>query len=307
MKTLISEEIISRWSKPARVLVRAIRDAGNKIKFLSRDAGTKPGEGHRSITTESDNKVSQPHILRAFEAFPEMKFLCEEASDDPRVVRENFHELFSGTSAVIDPLDGTTLYAHGFPEWCVGGGLVENGKITTSVITAPQANGGMFLFSHRGEVYFSEEGRRPVMVPHLMPRAERASVILRGVDTELYANVVRVMPKIAASVRAIYTVGSGHFGLMAVALGRASAIIQTPQKTWDWVPGYHAVTSVGGVFRFFRLDNGKLIPLDSFDEKAFSAKKENRLGFIAGEPGAVEKLFKLLPRSGWERHDPDTL
>jgi hypothetical protein len=67
------------------------------------------------------------------------------------------------------------------------------------------------------------------------------------------------------------------------------------------------VTSLGGVFRFFRLKDGDLIPVERYDERAFKAGKENRLGFVAGEPGIVDKLFALLPKTGWERHDPDTI
>lgn len=216
--------------------------------------------------------------------------------------------LFADRAAVIDPLDGTTRFAGKYPDWCVAAGSIRKGAFDGSVITAPDANGGTACFS-AGEmgVFLMEKLDPPIRIMHVREQSAKSSIILRGVDTELYANVVNLMPRIAASVRAVYTEGSGLFGLMSVALGRAAAIIQTPQKAWDWAPAYHALTSVGGVFRFFRLNGGDLIPVKDYGFEAFNYKKEHRLGFVAGEPGMADKLFALLPKTDWERHDPDTI
>ena len=115
------------------------------------------------------------------------------------------------------------------------------------------------------------------------------------------------MPEIAANVRAKYDVGSGLFGLMSVALGRAQVIVQTPQKAWDWVQGYRAILDTGNVFHFFRLKDGNLIPVEHYDFEAFCFASEHRLGFIAGEPALAQKLFDKLPKTGWARVRPDTV
>jgi myo-inositol-1(or 4)-monophosphatase len=292
----------------AQTLMRSVYASGARIKELPRSAEIKAGEGHRSIITRADSS-SNSSILGSFGKNVHIRFLCEEeAPNDPRVLsKEAPKGIFTGSVALVDPLDGTTLFASYFPEWCVGAALLEDGIITTNVITAPEANGGTMLFGYGSEVYLMEKGMPIGRAIRIIERPLDQSVILRGVDTELYGNVTSMMPKIAASVRAAYTMGSGHFGLMSVAFGRAAAIIQTPQKPWDWAPGYQLVTALGGVFRFFRLKDGNLIPVEHYDERAFKAGKENRLGFIAGGPSVVDRLFALLPKTGWERHDPDII
>ncbi len=290
-------------------LARAIYQAGEKAKNAGREAEVKTGDGHRSIITQA-HTISNQHILDSLADYPNAKFLCEEESGDSRTLSRNNPQglLSSENAAVIDSLDGTTRFAGRYPDWCVAGGSLHGNRITSSCIFAPEANGGTKLqSSDTMRVAWSEGSSRNQPLKQISSQPTAECVILRGVDTELYANMLAIMPKIAASARAVYTEGSGLFGLTWVALGRAAAIIQTPQKAWDWVPAYHALTTLGGVFQFFRLIASKLVPVNNYDFAAFTYKKENRLGFVAGEPDIVEKLFNLLPRTGWERHDPDTI
>ncbi len=290
-------------------LIQSVVEAGELAKRIDRGAHVKAAEGHRSVVTEAD-LVSNEHILSSLAHCPDAKFLCEEGSRDKRVLPREFPDglLDAAQAAVIDSLDGTARFSDKYPDWFVAGSSMTNGILDGSAITAPDANGGTACFS-TGElgVCLTEKLGRPAEVPKLRPKPVTSCIILRGVDTELYGNVTKLMPKLAASARAVYTEGSGLFGLMAVTLGRAAAIIQTPQKAWDWAPAYHMLTSAGGVFRFFRLNNGNLIPVEHNDFDAFIYKKENRLGFVAGESGMVDKLFVLIPKTEWERHDPDTI
>lgn len=289
-------------------LIISVIEAGEKAKTLGRNATVKAGDGHRSIITEAD-EASNEHILSSLKDYPDARFLCEEGSHDPRTLsRDDPSGILQGACrAVVDSLDGTSRFASRYPDWCVAAGALSFGRIRASVITAPQANGGTICFSCENSVFLSEGFSLPEEVPYLSAKPLKEAVILRGVDTELYGNMLKIMPRVASSVRAVYTEGSGLFALMSVVLGRASAVIQTPQKAWDWVPAYHALTNVGGAFKFFRLNDGNLIPVEDFDYDAFTYKKENRLGFVAGEPEMANRLFDILPAAGWERHDPDTI
>ena len=304
------DDVVSRPPCTAieATLIKSVRLVGLAAKGISSRSSTiKAGEGHRSIITEAD-VFSSEQLFHALTDFPNVRILCEEESSDKRAISQKDPVgIFDGEVVILDPLDGTSVYARHDPEWCIGAALFRDGIDATSVITAPQANGGTTLFSFDGVTYFVEGSGEAQVVGTLAEKPPKDCTILRGVDTELYANILSIMPKIAASVRAVDIKGSGHYGLMSVALGRADAIIQTPQKPWDWAPAYHAIDRAGGVFQFFRLKDGFLIPVDSYDKRAFKAGKENRLGFVAGEPILVDKLFSLLPKTGWERHDPDTI
>lgn len=300
--------IDSGWPAHASTLVNAICESGQLVRGLSRKAEAKAGESHRSIVTPA-KKASQELILKSFPQSCDLKFLAEEDPDkespDPRLLSNKDPQgIFKGDVVVVDPLDGTSVFSSRHSsDWCVGGAVMHNGEVVSNIVTAPKANGGMVLFSAKKLVLFSEDGSIPRTVDQLRAKPHSETMILRGTDTELYANLLEMMPDVAANFLGVDTKGSGHFGLMDVALGRAGAIIQTPQKVWDWAPLYHAVTTVGGVFRFFRLVNNELVKVDAFDERAFSSPRENRLGFIAGEPTLVDELFKDLPQKGWKRRE----
>ena len=286
----------------------AIR-AGALLKNAPRNAVAKIGEGHRSVITEGDKK-SQREILSVCSKLSEAKFLCEEDSNDPRVLpREISREDLHGTILVVDPVDGTVRFAGGYPDWTIGIGKICSGAIVSGIIFAPAANGGMLLFSEVGHgVFLYEQGScKKVPIRPAAGTPMESSVVLFGVDASLYPNLARLVPKITVNVLGKYDVGSGLFGLMMVALGRAQAVVQTPQKAWDWVPAYRAIINTGNVFRFFRLKNGKLIPEEWYDFEAFSYAPKHRLGFVAGEPALVKKLFDKLPKSGWARINPESV
>jgi len=271
-----------------------------------RDASIKSGEGHRAIITAGDSG-SQNTIVSAFDAkeYPELKFLCEEDSNDPRVLpHEDPAGLCNGLAIVADPLDGTALYADFYPEWTVGAGIMENGRIVASVVSAPQSNGGMKLTSFKDDGVFLADNARYQRIVAAGARYKKDSIVLRGADTELYPNLMALMPQVAAEVRGVYITGSALFGLMQVTLGRAAAIIQTPQKAWDWVPAYHAAIYAGKVFFFFRIVDGALVHIPHYDAEAFKSAPECRLGFVAGEERMADELVSRLPETGWKRTRP---
>jgi myo-inositol-1(or 4)-monophosphatase len=293
---------LQEYGLPMQTLIRAIYDAGETAKNTNRTSKEKSGEGHRSVITEADT-AGQAFILDAFPKSLKTVFICEEDASDPRVLpKENVGDITRKQLVVIDPIDGTAPFAHGQPGWAVAGGLVENFEPVGSVIYAPDANDGSFLVSYKKrQMQFSEHGSKWVCVGNPTTHKRKESLVLLGADTLLYRNAAEILPKLAASTRSVATTGSGLFGLMQVALGRASVVIQTPQKVWDWIPLYHAVVSAGRTFAFFRFKDKALVELVHFDERSFNFPREDRLGFVAGEPEMVEWIMNKLPRDGWER------
>jgi len=266
-------------------------------------------EGHRSLLTPSDIRSGE-RIVEAFDTFLNIKVLAEEKLDGPRMLSQKDPKgVFEGKVLVLDPLDGTTSFAtRHSAEWCVGAGLMLNGEIIASAVTAPHANGGMLLFSTGQRVFFVEDDRFPRTVESLQAKPKTSAVVLRGVDTELYPGLLEIMPEIAANSLAVDIKGSGHFALMDVALNRAEVLIQAPQKPWDWVPVYHAVKAVGGTFRFFRIEDpygaACFTPVERFDQRAFSSNPGDNLGFVAGEPTLVDEIWRDIldvPKNKWRR------
>ncbi|NDC25331.1 MAG: inositol monophosphatase, partial [Proteobacteria bacterium] len=105
----------------------------------------KPGAG---IVTEAD-KAAESHLLKQiFKKFPESSIITEETGE---------YAGKSGLLWVLDPLDGTSNYAHGFPWFCVSIGLYEGDKPLAGGIYHPVLK--EFFFAQKGRGSFLN-GRR---------------------------------------------------------------------------------------------------------------------------------------------------
>src|ERR1041384_3769680 len=108
------------------IAVRAARKAGSIINRASLDGGGLNVRSQRAndFVTQIDQAAEQAIIDVVKKAYPEHGFIAEE----------------SGTSAeeaefvwIIDPLDGTTNFIHGFPQYCVSIGVRRRGVMAHAV------------------------------------------------------------------------------------------------------------------------------------------------------------------------------
>ena len=309
MKNNVSKwlEIAEGFSVEIQKAVLVAIEAGMVINTFVGTANMKAGDGHRSVITKNDECGQTLIMDQLKKTFPQALFLGEEDSGDTNILSKHQPVGLSakGVRFIIDPIDGTTLYAARLGNWSVVIGVMVDGELVGSVIFAPTNNSGLLVVAEKGNGLFAIEDGYVEKLPVLSPVSPNASVVLLGVDTLLYSTITQIIPTIAANVRGMYVSGSGALGLAQVAIGRAQAIIQTPQKAWDWAGAYRLVIEAGGTFAFFKLNAGNLIWTNEISFSAFCYASENRLGFIAGEPSFVERLKKLLPVIGWSRLNPD--
>src|SRR5436853_2691523 len=129
--------------------VKAARRAGNVINRASRnlDIVAVREKAVNDFVTEVDREAEHVIISTLHEAYPGHAILAEESGA-------------SGSSEyqwVIDPLDGTTNFLHGFPQYCVSIALEHRGIVTQAVIYDPAKN-DLFTAS-RGRGAFLNETR----------------------------------------------------------------------------------------------------------------------------------------------------
>ncbi|MEK7509205.1 MAG: inositol monophosphatase family protein [Patescibacteria group bacterium] len=302
-------------------LLGAVVSAGSSIKELEERAfEIKGDESHRSGITSGDVRAQDILFENIGHAFPEAYILSEEGGvgggkvldiNNPKGILE------MANVVVMDPIDGTAGYANKLGTWSVGAGLMQHGELIGSVLHAPALNGGMTVTAEKGKgVYITEWGaKKPERIEPLHEgTARKDAIVAMGVDATLHQPFMSAVPSIASQIRAWTLANSGLLALAQIATGRLQALIQTPQKPWDWAPMYRAVLESGRVFKFFRLvpdmdandGTSKLVPAAEYDERSFSvASRENRLGFVAGEPAIAEWLFDQLPKHGWSVRRPD--
>ncbi len=292
-------------------LIKAVFEAGEKVKRIPRIFEVKKGESHRSGVTQGD-KLSQDIIVkRLTEEIEGVRILCEEESNHKSVLsKDNPLGLFEGTRVIIDPIDSTLNYGEDAADWSVGAGLMEDGVLRGTAIYAPAFNNGLIIAAEadRGVAKLDWGDVKHCDCPP-KKREPQKCVVRVGVDTLLYPSFAQTIPIIGANVRGVLTMGSGLLGLGLMACGQVQAIIQTPQKAWDWAPAYAAASLGGNTFRFFQIsEGGELVPVKEYDYEAFCfLPKTNRLGFVAGQPSLVDKIWDILPKAGWSRLNPDTI
>jgi len=154
---LASQGVLSRDVRAA-LAAACLEIAEHASKVALAGFGTRPAvreKGRHDLLTEFDLK-SQAAVLQLLaERYPGVPVIAEEG-DAANVSPGN--EL----TFVVDPIDGTTNFAHGHPFWCVSVGVLSRGEPVAGGIAAPALamNWHGFRFDGGGELYKNGEARR---------------------------------------------------------------------------------------------------------------------------------------------------
>jgi len=201
--------------------------------------GTRPTVGFKSedinLVTEYDRRSEALIVERMAAAFPGDRIVAEEGSHVAGSAG-------SGRVWYIDPLDGTTNFAHGFPLFSVAMGLVEDGLPVLGVIEAP-AVGWSFAGSVRGGATWNG---RPI-VPSQVDRLG-SGLLVTGFP---YArNPVQTnLPEwtaFTAAAQGTRRLGSAALDLCFVACGWLDGYWERALHPWDLVGGAAIVLAAGG-------------------------------------------------------------
>jgi myo-inositol-1(or 4)-monophosphatase len=144
---------------------------------------------------------------------------------------------------VIDPLDGTTNYAHGYPRFCVSIGVERRGEAMLGVVFDPLL----------GELYAARRGAGATRngVPIRVSSETRVgnALVATGFPYDIRQTLednLGHFVRVAKSVRAIRRDGSAALDLCYVACGRLDAFWELKLKPWDVVAGRLIVEEAGG-------------------------------------------------------------
>jgi myo-inositol-1(or 4)-monophosphatase len=218
-----------------RVAVDAARAAGR----LLRDelSGTRRIEFKGSPTnlvTEMDQRAEREIVTRLRASFPDDAILAEEGG----AARGR-----SGRRWIVDPLDGTTNYAHGLPIFGVSIGLQAEGRVILGVVYDPT----------RDELYVAERGRGATLndAPIAVSATSSldASLLVTGFPYNIRETADTNLDEYAAfsvRARAVRRLGSAVLDLAYVASGRFDAFWELRLSAWDVAAGSLLVEEAGG-------------------------------------------------------------
>lgn len=196
-------------------------------------------KGAVDIVTDVDRK-SEKLITEAIKkAFPGHGILAEES---PEVVQA------SPFKWIIDPLDGTTNYSHGFPFFCVSIGYEVSGEVVLGVVYDPMMD----------ELYAAEKGKgatlngKKIAVSAIGDLGR--SLLATGFPYDLRASKENNLDHFSAfslKAQAIRRAGSAALDLCYIATGRFDGYWEMKLKPWDTAAGSLMVAEAGGMMTDF--------------------------------------------------------
>ncbi len=228
--------------------VTAARRAGSVINRASLDLEKVQvsSKQRNDFVTEVDREAERVIVEILLKAYPTHSIFGEESGHKARREGETLRD--ADNIWVIDPLDGTTNFIHGFPQYCVSIGLLQKGVPSQAVIYDP----------NRDELFTATRGRGAYLNDRRIrvSRRDRVEDSLIGtgfpykeIDTlDTYMKMFRLVTQTASAVR---RPGAAALDLAYVACGRYDAFFEYGLSPWDVAAGSLMVSEAGGLIGDF--------------------------------------------------------
>jgi len=256
----INHPMLNIAVKAARRAARIINQAAGNLDIL-----TVRHKSLNDLVSEVDRASEGVIIETIHAAYPEHAILAEESGA-------------AGQSEyvwIIDPLDGTTNYLHGFPQYCVSIALLHKGVINQGVIFDPTRN----------DLYIASRGRGAFLNDRRMRVSRRIKLIDTLIGTgfpfrmfEHMDAYVAMMKELMTKTAGIRRPGSAALDLAAVAAGRLDGFWEIGLAPWDMAAGVLMIQEAGGLVADLQGD-------DRFLERGH---------IVAGSPKIFTQLLQVI-------------
>lgn len=215
--------------------IAAARLAGD---YLRRNFGKSTQVRQKSpmeIVTEADLQAQSLIASHLHGKYPDYGFLGEEGNASPLPV---------SASWIVDPLDGTTNFAHGYPLFSVSIALEISGEIMLGVVYNPVLD----------EIFVAEKGEGAFLNGERIHVSEvrdlRSALVASGFPYDVWTNSADNLTgwgKIVKRALSARCDGSASLDLCHVAAGRLDAFWEIDLEVWDYAAGALIVREAGGV------------------------------------------------------------
>lgn len=252
------------------------REAGALLRARIDDLHTVQYKGEINLVTEADRLSEALIVDRIRSSFPDHDILTEES---PEIAGS------SGFRWIIDPLDGTTNYAHSYPVFCVSIALEVKGVIMFGAVCNPML-GELFL-AERGAGAFLNGRRLTISRTEMLSHSLLATGFPYDIrqDRNNNINYFKVM---ALNAQAVRRTGSAALDLAYLAAGRFDGFWELKLMPWDTAAGWLLVEEAGGIVTDFRGDPYHLLSRNILASNGLIHAEISRI--LAGTDPLYEKV-----------------
>lgn len=192
-------------------------------------------KGKNDLVTEADLKAEKDILSSIREEFPDDNILAEETSQEKFLTDER--------TWLIDPIDGTTNFAHGFPIYCVSIGLWEHQQPQMGLVL--EVSGGEFFTALAGHGAYLNGN------PITISKCSNPDDALVGTgfpynDLSLVDNYLRFLRMLMTSIQGVRRPGAASYDLCCLACGRYDGFFEYSLNPWDVGAAALIVQEAGG-------------------------------------------------------------
>jgi myo-inositol-1(or 4)-monophosphatase len=219
------------------IAVRAARRAGSIINRAALEGGPLEVRSKRAhdYVTQVDRAAEEAIIEIVRKAYPDHAFLAEESGTTGGAADYRW---------IIDPVDGTTNFIHGFPQYCVSIAVEHRGALAHAVVYDPLKN-ELFTASKGRGAFLNDRRIRVSKCTRLQDALVGTGFPFKEVSRlDLYMRQLRGFMETSAGVR---RADAAALDLAYVACGRLDAFWELGLSPWDMAAGALLIQEAGGL------------------------------------------------------------
>jgi myo-inositol-1(or 4)-monophosphatase len=192
-------------------------------------------KGHNDFVTEADRTAEAIIIETISAVFPDHSFLAEESGLSHKANCARW---------IIDPLDGTTNFIHGFPVWAVSIALEINGRLEAAAVRDPLhdetfyavSGNGAFLNGQPIEISKNTDFSKALLLTGFPFKAQH--------NLDIYLESFKKLFRMCSGIR---RAGCASLDLSWLAAGRADGFWELSLSPWDMAAGVLLIREAGGI------------------------------------------------------------
>ncbi|MEX0770523.1 MAG: inositol monophosphatase family protein [Balneolaceae bacterium] len=218
------------------VALEAARTGAGVVRSYRKNELNLRYKGVNDLVTDADLATEKKIMEVIKEFFPGDEFLAEETADHQNID--------SGRVWIIDPIDGTTNFAHGFPVYCVSVGLWIDGRPEAGVVIEVNRNEEFTALRGEGAWLNGNE----IQVSDLQePEKALLGTGFPYRDYSLIDEYIKLLRSLMDTVQGIRRPGAAAYDLCCVAAGRFQGFFEYGLNVWDVAAAALIIQEAGGV------------------------------------------------------------